>query len=158
MSTQRTFAQVSANMGYYRTIVNTMWLYPMVDIERAMATTTYKYTFDGTNIVCPDMSNIVGLYNDIYLQTRISQPIGTNPGYTLGVGTFVQNFGKTLYWQLPGGQIVIKWQLVKQLTPQSIDYIPVPGDSIDDTVGFITTYNSEGSTAILDGSYVVLNG
>lgn len=36
--------------------------------------------------------------------------------------------------------------------------IPVPGDSVDDTVGYITVYNSEGSTPILDGAYVVLNG
>ena len=157
MATQRTFAQIPANRGYYRTIANTMWLYPMVDIERAMATTTYTYTFDGTNIVCPDMSNLVGLYGDIYQQTRISQPNG-NEGFTLGVGTSLQNFGKTLYWQTPNGNLVIKWQLVQQLTDQSNAYLPSPGNSPPRTTGFITTYNTEGSTAILDGAYVVLNG
>ena len=157
MATQRTFAQIPANRGYYRTIANTMWLYPMVDIERAMATTTYTYTFDGTNIVCPDMSNLVGLYGDIYQQTTISQPNG-NTGYTLGVGTFVQNFGKTLYWQLPNGVIALKWRLVQQLTDQSNAYIPAPGNSPPRTTGFITIYNPEGYDAILDANYVVIDG
>ena len=157
MATQRSFAQVSANAGYYRTIANTMWLYPMIDVERAMAVTTYKYTFDGTNIVCPDMSNLQGLYNDIWSQTAIQQPNG-NPGYSLGVGTFVQNFGKTLYWQLPGGTIALKWRLVQQITDQSNAYIPAPGNSPPRTTGFITIYNPEGYNNILDASYVVIDG
>jgi hypothetical protein len=157
MATQRALAQIPANAGYYRTIVNTMWLYPMVDIEIAMKSTTYKYTFDGTNIVCPDMTNLLGLYTDIYEQTSESQPVG-NRGYTLGVGTIVQNFGKAIYWQLPGGQVIIKWRLVKQLTPQTTDYIPAPGNSVDDTVGFITVFNTEGYNNILDASYLVIQG
>jgi hypothetical protein len=157
MATQRSLAQIPANAGYYRTIVNTMWLYPMEDIETAMSNTTYKYTFDGTNIVCPDMSNLQGLYNDIWSQTAIQQPNG-NPGYSLGVGTIVQNFGKTLYWQLPGGAIALKWRLVQQITDQSNTYIPAPGNSPPRTTGFITIFNPEGYNTILDASYVVLNG
>jgi hypothetical protein len=133
-----------------------MWLYPEEDILAAMATTNYQYTFDGTIIICPDVTNLEGLYNDIFLQTAISQPIG-NPGFTLGVGTICQNFGKTIYWQAPNGNTLIKWQLVKQITPQSVSYIPVPGNSPNETVGYITTLNILGANSILDGSFVVFD-
>ena len=156
MSTQRIISQIQPQSAFYRTIVNTMWLYPEVDIAAAMATTSYQYTFDGTFITCPDITNLEGLYNDIYLQTAISQPIG-NQGFTLGVGTTCQNFGKTIFWQCPSGNTVIQWQLVQQITPQSITYIPVPGNSPNDTVGYITTLNILGQNAILDGPYVVFN-
>jgi hypothetical protein len=157
MSSQRAFSQLNPNYNYYRTFVNTVWLYPQSDIAIAMASTTYTFTFDGTFIICPDMTNLLGLYNEIYLQTAISQPIG-NPGFTLGVGTFCQNFGKTIIWQAPNGNTVLKWQLVQQITPQTTDYIPAPGSSPDNTVGYLTTYNPIGPTPILDGAFVTLDG
>jgi hypothetical protein len=103
------------------------------------------------------MENLLGVYYDIFLQTAVSQPVG-NVGFSLGVGTILQNFGRTLYWQAPNGNTVIKWQLVKQLTPQTTDYIPVPGNSPPYTVGYTTTYNPAGPGSILDGNYVVLTG
>ncbi len=76
MSTQRALAQINPNYGYYRTIVNTTWLYPPADVAKGLAASTYKYTFDGTFIICPDIENLIGLYNDIFVQTAISQPVG----------------------------------------------------------------------------------
>jgi hypothetical protein len=157
MSTQRALAQINPNYGYYRTIVNTTWLYPPADVAKGLAASTYKYTFDGTFIICPDIENLIGLYNDIFVQTTISQPVG-NVGFSLGVGTMLQNFGKTIIWQAPNGNTVIKWQLVQQQTPQNVNFIPVPGDSPDLTVGYVTTYNYLGATNILDAAYVVLDG
>lgn len=157
MSVTKYFKQLQPETSYYRTIVNTMWLYPQEDIDIALASTSYKYTFDGTIIICPDMENFIGLYTDIYDQTAISQPIG-NQGFSLGVGTFLQNFGKTIYWQVPAGNLVLKWQLVKQLTPQTTDYIPVPGNSPNDTVGYIVTYNPQGPNQFIEANYVVLDG
>jgi hypothetical protein len=154
MPTQK---QINANRGFYRTTVNTTWLYPDINIKAALATTTYKYTFDGTFITCPDMANLQGVYNDIFINTAISQPLG-NDGYSLGVGTFCQDFGKTIYWQLSNGITIIKWQLVKQITPQSMAYIPSPGNSVDNTVGYITTYNIVGWNNILDAPFVNLTG
>lgn len=151
----REFKQLSANIGYYRTVKDTMWLYPIDDIEKAFSNTSYQYIFDGTHIICPNLSNLVGLYSDIYQQTTISQPLG-NQGYSLGVGTFLQNFGKTLYWQAPNGNTIIKWQLVQQITEQST--LPVPANSPQGTVGYVTIYNTQGSTPVLDGPYVVLAG
>lgn len=156
MSIQRIIGQIQNQSAFYRTIVNTMWLYPTINIAAAMATTSYQYSFDGTFITCPDIANLEGLYNDIYAQTVISQPIG-NTGFSIGVGTVCQNFGKTIFWQCPIGNTVIQWQLVKQITPQSVDSIPTPGNSPNDTVGYITTINTLGPNAILDGPYVVFN-
>lgn len=151
-------SQIPSYAKNYRTIVNTMWLYPQTDLEKALATTTYKYTFDGTFIICPDMYNLRGLYSDIFAQTAISQPIG-NTGFSLGVGTYLENFGKEIVFQVPNGTTVIKWKLVKQITPQTVDYISNPGNSPDDTVGYITVFDCAyqvGGDPVLDPPYVVL--
>lgn len=151
MLCERVTAQIPGYQTYIQTIVNTTWLYPPSDVEVALAKTTYKYTFDGVFIICPDMANLSGLYSDIFAQTAQSQPIG-NVGFSLGVGTILENFGKKIYFQVPSGNTVFEWTLVKQLTPQP--ELPVGGDSPLDTVGYITSYTTIGSTAVFDASYV----
>lgn len=127
----------------YITTANTAWLYPASDIQKALATTTHPYTFDGTNIVCPTMDALKGVYYDIFAQTELSQPIG-NTGFTLGAGTYLEDQGKTLRFQLPGGKIVVVWQLVRQITSQVVGSIPVPGNSPNGTIGYVTTFVSFG--------------
>ena len=148
-------------MKYLRTVINTMWLYPIADIEAALATTTYTYTFDGTNIVCPDYTNLRGVYFDIFSQTVISQPEGTNPGFSLGVGTALEDYGGEIFLKI-GTQIWVHWINVRQLTPQSPSNIPVPGNSPVDTVGYITVFVSYGANNpdpnIFDAPYVVRVG
>lgn len=156
MSLQRSFQQISPVHGIYRTIVNTTWLYPIANITAALQNTTLPYTFDGTFLTCPDIPTLINLYVQIWEQTAISQPIG-NQGFSLGVGTLCQNFGKTLYLQAPPGNTVIKWRLVKQLTPQTTDYIPVPANSPNETIGYTTIYNTQGASQELDGPYVSFN-
>jgi hypothetical protein len=125
-----------------------MWLYPEVNITRALATTTSKYTYDGHFITCPDIQNIAGVYSAIFDSTAISQPVG-NLGYSLGVGTLVEDQGKELRFRLTSGQVIIVWRLVKQLTPQKPVYvIPNPGDSPNETIGYITTFLSYGRAAL----------
>ena len=41
---------------------------------------------------------------------------------------------------------------------ESLAYIPVPGNSPNDTVGYITTYNIAGLNSVLDAPYVNLTG
>lgn len=156
-SLESEYSQINPNYGFYRTIINTVWLYPQNDIDIALKNTVYKYSYDGVFIICPNMSNLIGLYNDIYLQTAISQP-NDNQGFSLGVGTMCQNFGRTIYWQTIDGNTVIEWRLVQQITPQSNTFIPVPGNSPTGTVGYLTIFNPIGPTAILDGAFVVLTG
>jgi len=148
---RRVYSQKKARSSNYIIGVNTAWLYPEADIATALGTTTYKYVYDGDFITCPTMADIIGVYTDIYNRTTITQPIG-NVGYALGVGTLLEDMGKELRFRLDDGLVVIVWRLVKQLTPQKpATVIPVPGNSIDEVVGFTTSFCSFGSGA--DGGY-----
>ena len=158
------FAQISSRSKYFRTVSNTVWLYPTADIQRGLAATNYKYTFNGDVILndvtfngdvitCPDMTNLIGVYTDIWEQTKISQPAGTNPGFTLGVGTFLADLGSELRFALEGGAIVVLWRLVKQISPQDNPPISVPGDSLNETIGYVTTFVSMGNGA--GGGYAI---
>lgn len=128
-----------------QTIINTAWLYPISDVTAALATTTYPHTFDGDNIVVPNMAAFIGLYTDIYTQTAISQPAVNNPGYTIGVGTMLEDLGQEIRFILTSGQIIMLWRNVRQLTPQTTSFIPSPGNSPPDSIGFITTFASYGN-------------
>jgi hypothetical protein len=145
---RRTYSQIKPRRNNFVTVINTTWLYPEVNIKAALATTTFKYTYDGDFITCPDIVNIAGVYQDIFNNTAISQPLN-NSGYSLGVGTLVEDQGKELRFRLTSGQVIIVWTLVKQVTPQGpATVIPVPGDSPNGTIGYITSYLSYGRAAL----------
>ena len=164
MSTQRHYSQIPSRIKYLRTVVNTTFLYPISDIKTALSKTTHQYTFDGTNLVCPDYANLLGIYYDIYAQTTISQPLpigGTNQGYSLGVGTALEDMGEEIFIKV-GLETWIQMRNVRQLTPQSVANIPVPGNSTADTIGYIPVWTSYGNhnpdPAVLDYAYVVRLG
>jgi len=141
----RVYAQKKARSSNYITTGNTAWLYPEADVVFALGTTAYKYVYDGDFITCPTMADLIGVYTDIYGRTTITQPIG-NEGFTLGVGTLLEDMGKELRFRLEDGLVVIVWRLVKQLTPpRPIFVIPNPGNSPNETVGFVTSFCSFGS-------------
>ena len=142
MSTQRSYSQIPPRLKYLRTVVDTTWLYPIADIEAALATTTHEYTFDGTNIVCPDYDNLVGIYLDIIDRTGISQPTG-NLGFSLGVGTMLEEMGEEIYLKV-GDMTWVHWRNVRQLTPQSLTYLASPGNSPAGTIGYVTVSTSFG--------------
>ena len=145
------FSQLPPRSKYFRTIVNTVWIYPDADFQYVLANTNYKYSFDGTNLICPDIATLSGLYQEVYNRTAVTQPIG-NPGYSLGVGTLLEEFGKSIYFKLADGQTVLQWRLAKQLTPQTPapnNIIPTPGNSPAGTIGYLTVFIS-----IKDGSQI----
>lgn len=140
----RQLKQIQPEIGYYITIIDTVFLYPNADINAALANTSIPYTFDGTNLVCQTTDDLVAIYLEIYNQTAISQPIG-NQGYSIGVQSFLQDFGKNLYFKLPDGTVFVQWRLVQLVTPQTKapnNVIPVPGDCPPDVVGYVTVYTS----------------
>jgi hypothetical protein len=150
---RRTYSQIKPRINTFISVVNTAWLYPEADITAALATTTYKYTYDGSLITCPTLSDIIGVYTDIYNKTTISQPVG-NVGYSIGVGTLLEDMGREIRFCLTGGQVILIWRLVKQLTPQKpLLIIPDGGNSPNNTIGYITTFCSYGSGA--NGGYSV---
>ena len=145
----RAYSQIKPRRNNYVTVIDTTWLYPEIDITRALATTSFKYTYDGDFITCPDIASIAGIYDAIFNSTAVSQPID-NAGYSLGVGTLVEDQGKELRFRLTSGQVIIVWRLVKQLTPQKPEtVIPNPGNSTPNgTIGYITTFISYGRAAL----------
>ena len=149
---RRTYSQIQPRRNNFITVINTVWLYPEINITRALATTTYKYTYDGDFITCPDIATIAGIYDAIFNSTVISlgqDPLTTNVGYSLGVGTLLEDQGKELRFRLTTGQVIIVWRLVKQLTRQKPAYIiPVPGDSPDGAIGYVPTFFSYGRAAL----------
>ena len=141
----RKYSQVKTRQNLFITVGNTSWLYPTADINIALAKTTYSYTYDGNFIICPNMTSLIGVYNDIYNQTTISQPVG-NVGFSLGAGSLLEDMGKEIHFKLSTGELVLTWRLVKQLTPQlPATVIPVPGNSPNLTVGYIATFVSYGN-------------
>ena len=145
---RRTYSQVKARKDNFITVSGTAWLYPEADVQAALATTTHPYKYDGDFITCPTLNDIIGVYADIYARTTISQPIGvTDKGYTMGVGTLLEDHGRELRFRLSGGEVVIVWRLVKQLSPQDPSVITTasPGRSPNNTIGYVTTFCSYGS-------------
>ena len=147
----RTYSQTKPRKNLFITYETTVWLYPQSDIDAALATTTYPHVYDGDSITFPDMTSLAGAYFDIYSQTALSNPGGSNPGYTVGVGTLLQDMGRELRLSLTGGKVVVVWRLVKQLTPQRNPPLAtgVFGQSPDNTVGFVPTFLSFGRVPLI---------
>lgn len=171
-------SQIRPREKYLQTIINTTYIYPMIDIENGMkaASNTWQFTFDGNNIICPDLNNMKELYYQIWYQTylkrniiistpnpgAIPDPIIENPGgYSMGVGTLLRDLGKEITFQLPNGQVVIRWRLVQQITPQSSLPPANVGLSYDGAIGYTTVFHTFGSgagAAGFDEAYVVRVG
>jgi len=158
---RRVYSQIKPRANTFITVLDTAWLYPEADVTAALKTTTYKYKYIGNVITCPTLTDLIGVYTDIYYRTTVTQPIG-NEGFTLGVGTLLEDMGREIQFCLTSGEVVVRWQLVKQLTPQSpATVIPTPGNSPNKTIGFTTTfcsYGDEGYSAGLDNVQVVRLG
>lgn len=154
---RRSYSQIKQEKGQFITIENTAWLYPESDITKALENTNYKYVFDGDFISCPNLTNLIGVYRDIFYQTAVSAPIG-NVGFSLGVGTLLEDMGKEIRFKLDGGGTVLTWRLVRQITPQVPVYIiPNPGNSPNGTIGYITTFLSYGIIPSSNPAYDILD-
>ena len=137
----RAYTQKKSQQSSFVTVGNTVWIYPQSDVDTALKSTSYSYVYDGNFISCPDITNLIGVYTDIFNQTAISQPLG-NQGYSIGVGSLLQDMGKELHFRI-GNNIIITWRMVEQLTPQvPYNIINVPGNSPNTTIGYVTIYTS----------------
>lgn len=144
------------------TVGDTTWIYPIEYVERALTTTIIPHTYDGVNIVCNDVSGVINLYSEIFNLTAIAQPVG-NTGFSLGVGTLLQDYGREIFFRNVRGDFFIHWRNVKQLSPQTTPPVNVPGNSPVDTIGFVTvnaSYNNNEnpSPSVLDKSLTVRLG
>ncbi len=129
---------------------STTYLYPKADIERALELTPFPYTYDGTNIVCPTMTDLKEVYYAIWYRTSQSNPDPLNPsggGYTCNKGTILEDMGEDMQFMLSTGEIVVKWRLVRQLSPQTTPPVATPGNSPNGTIGFTTVFCAFGRDA-----------
>ena len=154
---RRTYSQIKQPKAQFVTVLDTVWLYPESDVSKALASTSYKYKFDGDFISCPDLTNLIGVYGDIFYNTALSQPID-NSGYSLGVGTLLEDMGKELRFKIDGGETITVWRLVRQITPQNGSHvIPAPGNSPNGTIGYVTTFLSYGTVPASGPAHNVLD-
>jgi hypothetical protein len=129
------------------TITDTMWLYPVYDVNTAIEAHGIQPKDKGRRLVFQDMASLYAFYEQVFMQTAISQPVG-NVGYSMGVGTVLKDLGVTVNWELESGLKVVTWRLVEQLTSQSELPPEHVGDSPDGTIGFVTIYadwNNDGT-------------
>ena len=138
----RSYAQRPPRTGYMITQSNTTYLYPIQYVEEVLQTTTIPHRYDGVHIVCPNYETLKDLYYAIWLRTSIANP-ASNPGFSLGVGTLLQDYGREIYIQTEDNTFFIHWRNVKQLTNQTD--LPVGGDSPNGIIGFIVVDTSYGN-------------
>ena len=120
--------------NYFITTTDTVWLYPIADTEYALAGTTYSYTRNGNTLTFADQNTLIAVYLEIFARTAVTRP-GSNPGYTLGVGTILKDLKQELNFKI-NDQLMVTWRLVEQITNQSD--LPVGGNSADGTIGYTT--------------------
>ncbi len=133
-----------------------VYLYPKADIERALQLTPFPFKREGNNIICQSLNDINEIYYAIWYQTSLSQPA---EGYSCNSGTLFEDLGEQLFFILESGEIVVKWQLVKQITPQVNPPLLTPGSSPNGTVGFVTVFgNKYPSTGNIDLPSVIRVG
>jgi hypothetical protein len=131
----------------FLTINDTCWLYPIDDIDIALARTSIPYTRDRNTIVCPTLADLSEICYAIFFQTAQSNPVG-NGGYYVGRGTLLEDLGKEMELQLSTGPVVLRWRLVQQKTPQSALPPGNQGNSPNGTIGYVPTFCSLGNGAV----------
>ena len=133
----------------YISIIDTIWLYPESDLGWVLTNTTIPYTRSGSSIYFNTLDNLTSFYEEVFYKTAISQPVGGNVGYSLGVGTLTRAYGdKRLYLKLNSGQIVVVWTLMTQITRQAD--LPSGGNSPDGTIGWGLIYSDWDLNGIVD--------
>jgi hypothetical protein len=128
---------------FYRTVTDTAYLYPIADINTALRVTQQSYKRVGNVIIVPNITVLDALCYDIYYQTTLSNP-GSNPGYSLGRYTSLQDMGQELVFQLENGSTALIWRNVLQLSPQSTMPPGHRGDSKDGTIGYLPVFTAFG--------------
>jgi len=128
----------SALLNKYIVIINTSWIYPIADVESVIAQTSNIHSINGNDLIFSNIEDLIDFYDEVYTETAASQPSG-NPGYSIGVGTILQEKRKSITLKLVTGETVVRWKLMEQLTNQSD--LPQGGSSPNGTIGYGSIYN-----------------
>lgn len=128
-----------ANPEFWNTVINTIWLYPISDVNSALEDIRISdpsMVEVGNKIIFADSDKLYDFFDATFIKTSISAD--DENGYSLGVGTKLQDLGNTIHLELSNGLRMATWRLVKQITPQS--EVAVGGNSPDGTIGYVVIY------------------
>ena len=134
------------------THTDTMWLYPVFDLNSAIAAHGIQPRDNGRRLVFENMTTLYDFYYQAFAYSAISAP-GEGEGFDIGVNTVLKDLGVTLNWELESGLKVATWRLVEQLTSQSDLPLPNQGNSPDGTIGFVTIYADWNNDGVNDTVY-----
>jgi hypothetical protein len=147
---------------FYRTVTDTVYLYPIADINTALRVTQQPYKRVGNVIIVPNLTVLDLLCYDIWYVTSQSNPDPGNPsagGYSVGRYTSLQDMGQELVFQLNNGSTVLIWRNVLQLSPQSTLPVGNRGNSKDGTIGYVPVFTAFGGVSSnIDAARVVRTG
>lgn len=134
----------------WKTVIDTVWIYPVDDLNSAISAFQAgenPLVQSGDRLIFTDIEHLYSFYSSVYEATAVSQPVG-NVGYSLGVGTVLEDLGVTIHFDLESGLRVASWRLVRQITSQAD--VLVGGDSPDGTIGFLTIYSDWDEDGVQD--------
>jgi hypothetical protein len=129
-----------ANPEFWNTVIDTIWLYPISDVNSALEDIRISdpsMVEVGNKIIFTDSDKLYDFFDATFVKTSTSAG-GSGDGYSLGVGTKLQDLGNTIHLELSNGLRMVTWRLVRQITPQS--EVAVGGNSPDDTIGYVVIY------------------
>lgn len=159
LSQQSTTTSSSSAGGSYirnwKTIIDTIWIYPVADLEWVKQNGSVSFTQSGNDLIFATLTDLTDFYDSVYSRTSITQPVG-NVGYSLGVGTILRGSRNRINLKLATGQLVVTWELMTQITSQAD--LPVGGDSPDGTIGYGSIYNDYDLNGIQDPTNAVPPG
>jgi hypothetical protein len=126
-----------------------MYMYPTASIETALATTSFPYTYNGSQIVSPTLVDLKQIAYAIWFTTVLELPDPLNPtqsgGYNVKVGCLLRDLGKSLSFELTDGTVVATWRLMELITDQI--GTPNGGRAEPGTIGYVPVFNAAGNVS-----------
>lgn len=129
------FKQIPSNNGFYAVIRDTLYIYPMADIKRALSNVSVQYTFDDNMLIANSFNDLQTIYTEM-----VNQTLSAN--YSIAVGSILQDMGHYIYFKVPNGTTYIKMRRVKLLKMG-----PGGANCPLDTVGYANVWTTYGDLA-----------
>lgn len=143
----RRYSQIHPSPQFFRTVVDTVYMYPTSNIEDALAATSFSYTYNGSQIVSPTLVDLLQIAYAIWDNTRVELPAPPPPpgagGFNVKVGCLLRDLGKSLSFELPDGSIVATWRLMELITDQI--GTPNAGQAPPGIIGYVPVFNAAGN-------------
>jgi hypothetical protein len=125
---------------FFRSCINTLWLYPRSNIENVLAATTVPYKRTGGILVFQSIADIETVAYEIFNSTV---SITFLQGFNVGPGSLLTDDTRRFTFCLENGATFMIWGEATLLTPQAS--LPSGGDAPVGTQGYLTTWLATGN-------------